>query len=73
MTEDLSSDTLERLRLPADPAVALTRLVEAGADRVPWPAQGRTLMRWRALAEVAAHDLSLAKLYEGHTLSLIHI
>ena len=67
MTEDLSSDTLERLRLPADPAAALSRLVEAGADRVPWPAQGRTLMRWRALAEVAAHDLSLAKLYEGHT------
>ncbi|MBC3459068.1 acyl-CoA/acyl-ACP dehydrogenase [Pseudomonas mosselii] len=36
-------------------------------DLLPLPGQGRTLERWRALARVAACDLSLAKLYEGHT------
>lgn len=36
-------------------------------DRLPLPGQGRTLDRWRALARVAGCDLSLAKLYEGHT------
>ena len=66
-TEDLDSDTLDRLRLAPEPALALARLVEAGADDLPLPGRGRTLARWRALAEVAAHDLSLVKLYEGHT------
>lgn len=42
-------------------------LVDQGCDRLPLPASGRTLDRWRALARVAAADLSLAKLYEGHT------
>ncbi|WP_153788552.1 acyl-CoA dehydrogenase family protein [Pseudomonas sp. EMN2] len=36
-------------------------------DLLPLPGQGRTLDRWRALARVAGCDLSLAKLYEGHT------
>ncbi|CAK15549.1 acyl-CoA dehydrogenase family protein [Pseudomonas entomophila] len=36
-------------------------------DLLPLPGQGRTLERWRALARVAGCDLSLAKLYEGHT------
>ncbi|MFF7064967.1 acyl-CoA dehydrogenase [Pseudomonas sp. NPDC008258] len=36
-------------------------------DTLPLPGQGSTLERWRALARVAACDLSLAKLYEGHT------
>lgn len=30
------------------------------------PGSGATLARWRALAAVARHDLSLAKLFEGH-------
>ncbi len=30
------------------------------------PGQGRTINRWRALATVAVHDLSLARLFEGH-------
>jgi len=34
---------------------------------LPVPGVGRTLERWRALAAVGAVDLSLAKLYEGHT------
>lgn len=36
-------------------------------DRLPRPGQGRTLERWRTLARVAGCDLTLAKLYEGHT------
>lgn len=36
-------------------------------DVLPLPGQGCTLERWRALARVAGCDLSLAKLYEGHT------
>ena len=51
----------------ADPAAALRRLVDAGLDRLPRPGHGATLERWRALAAVGAHDLGLAKLYEGHT------
>jgi hypothetical protein len=51
----------------AAPAEALRALVQQGLDQLPMPAGGTTLQRWRALATVAAHDLSLAKLYEGHT------
>ncbi|WDY55807.1 acyl-CoA dehydrogenase [Pseudomonas sp. PSKL.D1] len=36
-------------------------------DLLPLPGQGCTLERWRVLARVAGYDLSLAKLYEGHT------
>ena len=46
---------------------ALQRLVEHGLDALPLPGSGRTLLRWQALAAVAAQDLSLAKLFEGHT------
>lgn len=53
---------------------ALRSLVAAGLDRLPFPGQGATLARWRALAAVGFHDLSLAKLYEGHTdaLAILH-
>lgn len=67
------ADACSRLRshLPRlsglDAGAALHRLVEAGADRLPLPGHGRTLERWRALAAAGAHDLSLAKLFEGHT------
>ncbi|MEQ6310567.1 acyl-CoA dehydrogenase family protein [Delftia acidovorans] len=64
------SDTLaQALRGHADlsPADQLALLVAQGADRLPLPGHGHTLQRWRALAEVAAHSLGLAKLYEGHT------
>ncbi|MFT3804765.1 MAG: acyl-CoA dehydrogenase [Burkholderiaceae bacterium] len=46
---------------------ALRSLIDAGDDRLPMPGSGRTLERWRALARVAARDLSLVKLFEGHT------
>lgn len=57
-----------------EPGDALDTLVRAGLDRLPRPGEGDTLSRWRALAEVAAHDLSLAKLFEGHTdaLAILH-
>jgi alkylation response protein AidB-like acyl-CoA dehydrogenase len=50
-----------------DASTWLEALVHAGVDRLPLPGSGRTLERWQALAAVAEHDLSLAKLYEGHT------
>jgi alkylation response protein AidB-like acyl-CoA dehydrogenase len=58
---------------PNDPAAlgdVLRALVEHGYDRapfVPLPGHGETLARWRALAAVAACDLGLVKLFEGHT------
>jgi len=51
----------------SDPGDELARMVARGLDRLPQPGQGATLERWRALAAVGAHDLSLAKLYEAHT------
>ncbi|MGF6642925.1 acyl-CoA dehydrogenase [Paraburkholderia sp. GAS82] len=54
----------------ADPAalgVILTQMIAAGHDRLPLPGSGHTLARWRALAAVAARDLGLVKLFEGHT------
>ena len=50
-----------------DAAACLRGLVRQGLDQLPLPGSGHTLDRWRALAAVAEHDLSLAKLYEGHT------
>ena len=48
-------------------AAQLLVLIEEGVDRLPLPGRGQTLERWRRLAQVAQHDLSLAKLFEGHT------
>jgi hypothetical protein len=45
----------------------LGELVRDGLAALPRPGAGATLARWRALAAVAAHDLALVKLYEGHT------
>ena len=50
-----------------EPASWMRSLASEGFDQLPQPGSGRTLQRWQALAEVASHDLSLAKLYEGHT------
>ncbi len=43
------------------------RFAELAGEPLPLPAAGRTLQRWRRLAEVAAEDLALVKLYESHT------
>lgn len=48
-------------------ATLLRALADDGLATPPLPGGGATLVRWQALATVAAHDLSLAKLYEGHT------
>ncbi|MDU9412616.1 acyl-CoA dehydrogenase [Pseudomonas sp. zfem005] len=52
----------------------LAALVAEGLDRLPAPGAGATLARWQALARVAARDLGLCKLYEGHTdaLAILH-
>ena len=44
-----------------------TLLVQSGLADLPAPGAGQTLARWQMLAEVAAHDLALVKLFEGHT------
>lgn len=55
-------------------AAQLRQLVGQGLDRLPLPGTGSTLQRWQALCTVAQHNLSLAKLYEGHTdaLAILH-
>ncbi|MEO6030829.1 MAG: acyl-CoA dehydrogenase family protein [Burkholderiaceae bacterium] len=60
-------DTLVDLDPLMSAASRLDLLVAAGMDRLPPPGGGATLARWQALAAVASTDLSLAKLYEGHT------
>ena len=62
-----TSDPLARLQTQHGAGLSLTHLIEAGIDRLPLPGAGATLARWRVLAAVAAHDLSLVKLFEGHT------
>ena len=49
------------------PIDGLRRLRDAGLDQLPLPGHGATLQRWQMLAAVAAIDLSLLKLFEGHT------
>ena len=51
----------------ADVGHAFTALIDHGFDQLALPARGDTLARWHALAAVAARDLSLVKLFEGHT------
>lgn len=45
----------------------MRRLLADGRTALPLPGSGQTLQRWRALAEIAAMDLSLAKFFESHT------
>ncbi|MEM8513509.1 alkylation response protein AidB-like acyl-CoA dehydrogenase [Massilia sp. MP_M2] len=49
------------------PLDALAKLVQRGHARLALPGRGATLARWQALAAVGAHDLPLAKVFEGHT------
>jgi len=62
-----AAQCLRELDARSTPGEMLRRLRDAGLDRLPLPGSGSTLLRWRMLAAVAAWDLSLAKLYEGHT------
>ncbi|ELX08166.1 hypothetical protein Jab_2c02120 [Janthinobacterium sp. HH01] len=65
------SEELRRALARLDPLHSLgdqlAQLIDAGLDQLPSPGGGATLQRWQALALVAGHDLSLLKLYEGHT------
>ncbi|WP_339488674.1 acyl-CoA dehydrogenase [Pseudomonas sp. EL_65y_Pfl2_R95] len=49
-------------------------LLTAGLADLPHPGHGATLLRWQMLAQVAAADLALVKLYEAHAdaLSILH-
>ena len=67
MLAPVTDDVLARLAQQHGDALTLAALIDAGVDRLPLPGAGRTLERWQMLAEVAAHDLSLVKLFEGHT------
>ncbi|KAA0890807.1 acyl-CoA dehydrogenase family protein [Pusillimonas sp. ANT_WB101] len=53
---------------------SLHYLVNSSAGGLPLPGSGHTLDRWRLLAQVGHFDLSLAKLFEGHTdaLAILH-
>lgn len=46
---------------------ALSTLVSQGLSEIPLPARGATKERWAVLSAIAAKDLSLAKVAEGHT------
>lgn len=66
LSEFLAQRTL-RLDSPQALGECLRALVHEQLASLPPPGGGRTLERWRSLASVAAHDLGLCKLYEGHT------
>ncbi|MDL9997418.1 acyl-CoA dehydrogenase [Variovorax sp. J22P240] len=67
MLAPVTDDALARLQQQHGTGLTLAHLVDNRLDQLPLPGAGRTLARWRVLAEVAAHDLSLVKLFEGHT------
>ncbi len=60
-------DSARPLMTLAEVDDAMRRLMDAGLASLPLPGSGKTRDRWRALATVGALDLSLAKIYEGHT------
>ena len=79
MTSDAATETLERAiadvlqdtpwpcRSVHAVGDAMRTLIAHDLATLPLPGNGHTLERWRALAAVGACDLSLAKMYEGHT------
>ncbi len=71
LTEEVFAAALQDFPRPfqnaEDLGMAMRRLLAEGLTELPLPGGGATWERWRALAAVAAIDLSLAKVYEGHT------
>jgi hypothetical protein len=60
----------QAFNLPPSPdniAALFKQLVNQTQGDLPQPGAGQTLARWRALSDVARHDLALVKLFEGHT------
>ncbi|HEY0285885.1 MAG TPA: acyl-CoA dehydrogenase family protein [Pseudomonas sp.] len=66
LSEFLAQRT-QRLDSPQALGECLRALVHEQLANLPSAGSGHTLERWRCLASVAAHDLGLCKLYEGHT------
>lgn len=64
--EPALADLLHDARGAAGDAAAALGLVERAAALLPHPGHGRTLELWRALAEVAAVDLTVARALEPH-------
>lgn len=58
--------TIGTVEAPQDAFQATRRLWRAGALALPLPAAGDTVSRFRTLSEIAAVDLSVARLAEGH-------
>ncbi|MFT0545572.1 acyl-CoA dehydrogenase family protein [Allopusillimonas ginsengisoli] len=75
-TDDCESlqNLLDGIDSDWDVGQSLHYLVHASAANLPFPGAGHTLDRWRSLARVGRYDLSLAKLFEGHTdaLAILH-
>jgi len=71
LTEEVFAAALQDFPRPfqsaEDLGMAMRRLLAEGLTELPLPGGGATRERWRALAAVAAIDLSLAKIYEVHT------
>ncbi|WP_425928413.1 acyl-CoA dehydrogenase [Pseudomonas sp. NyZ201] len=57
----------QALHLDTQLPLVMQSLQQDHLDLLPLPGQGHTLQRWQTLARIAGCDLSLAKLYEGHT------
>ena len=68
------ADDGDALDTAAEVSAALERLIASGLSELPRPGAGATAARFRVLAEIAARDLSLARLAEGHTdaLAILH-
>lgn len=64
---DVLQESLRPYRSIEAVGVVMRTLIERDLVDLPPPGGGRTLQRWRALMAVGACDLSLAKVYEGHT------
>ena len=60
-------DALARFAADMTPAEKFAALATSAEITMPLPGAGHTLRRWQMLSDVAAHDLSLVKLFEGHT------
>ncbi|TDG03409.1 acyl-CoA dehydrogenase [Paraburkholderia guartelaensis] len=54
------------LPLDAQSLAGAARRLVAACPSLPQPGGGHTLARWQFLAGLAAHDLSLVKIYEAH-------
>lgn len=58
---------LVQLDLTTRKSFQLLKLIEKGFGNLLQPWSDASLLRWQLLAIVAAHNLSLDKLYEGHS------